>query len=333
MENLVDKLKQATEEIKNRTANEELRKETENIDDIEKSIGNSFEMLDDTISVKNKDAASDDSIIKVENKGTSISLEDGIEMHWCNNTACSPIPGPNQYSIGIATAKLQASPSRDVATDSPDQELRTVRPVRHFECDYGCGNDMFAMTCDFSTMTDAVELVDSGTECKPTNSLLKDSSSMTAPITSNSCHIQTEHIKTRTICVSTSPIYLSSRTADATRIIQKDSSAIRDELMERDAMDSGAGINVNFNDGKEIGQKICCNTVALQTDFEPEQNEPRIINDTEIAESLWLIPSRNRKDVAVGNDDDVIEELEITSAPDNSKLQKEVLPDSDEDDT
>ncbi|VDO43193.1 unnamed protein product [Onchocerca flexuosa] len=199
------RLKQATEEIKNRTANEELRKETENIDDIEKSIGNSFEMLDDTISVKNKDAASDDSIIKVENKGTSISLEDGIEMHWCNNTACSPIPGPNQYSIGIATAKLQASPSRDVATDSPDQELRTVRPVRHFECgtepvltrDYGCGNDMFAMTCDFSTMTDAVELVDSGTECKPTNSLLKDSSSMTAPITSNSCHIQTEHIKTR----------------------------------------------------------------------------------------------------------------------------------------
>ncbi|VDO47999.1 unnamed protein product, partial [Onchocerca flexuosa] len=44
-------------------------------------------------------------------------------------------------------------------------------------------------------------------------------------------------------------------------------------------------------------------------------------------------PSRNRKDVAVGNDDDVIEELEITSAPDNRKLQKEVLPDSDEDDT
>ncbi|VDM95972.1 unnamed protein product, partial [Onchocerca ochengi] len=127
-----------------------------------------------------------------------------------------------------------------------------------------------------------------------------------------------------TISVSTSPIYLLSRTADAARIVQKDSSAICDELMAHDVLDSTTAMDVDFNDRKEIGEKICCNTVALQTDFEPEQSEPRIINDTEIAESLWLIPSRNRKDVAVSTEDDVIEELEIASAPDNNKLQSEI---------
>ncbi|VDM93699.1 unnamed protein product [Onchocerca ochengi] len=200
------RLKQATEEIKNRTAKEELTKKAGDIVGVEKSVANSFEMLNDAVNVKNKDAASDASIIKVENKGIGVSLEDGIEMHWCNNTACSPIPGPDQHSIGVATDKLLVSSlSRDAATDSPHQELTTIRSVRHFECgtepvitrDHGCGSDMFAMMCDFSSMTDAVELVDSGTGCKQIISLLKDSSSMTAPITSSLCHIQTEHIKTR----------------------------------------------------------------------------------------------------------------------------------------
>lgn len=54
---------------------------------------------------------------------------------------------------------------------------------------------MFAVMCDFSSMTDAVEWVDSGSGSKQTISLLKDSSSMTAPITSHSRHIQTERIK------------------------------------------------------------------------------------------------------------------------------------------
>ncbi|MCP9262104.1 KN motif and ankyrin repeat domain-containing protein 2 [Dirofilaria immitis] len=103
--------------------------------------------------------------------------------------------------------------------------------------------------------------------------------------------------------------------------------------MACNVMDAITETDNDFIDENEIRKEICCDSVALQTEFEPEQNEPRIIDDTEIAESLWLIQSRDRKDVAVGNEDDVIEELKITSAPDNNKLQRELIADSDDDDT
>ncbi|MCP9262105.1 BMA-VAB-19, isoform e [Dirofilaria immitis] len=201
------RLKQVTEEIKSRTAKEELGKKRKVVG---KSIGNSYEMFDDVIAekikVENKDAASDALLIEVENKRTSVSLKDRIEMKWCNDIASSPVPGPPQYSIGAATDKsLTFSPFSDATIDSPNQELLNVRPVCHVECgtepiltkDYGCGTYIFAMMCDSSSMTDAIKLVDSGTGCKQTISLLKDSYSMTAPITSQSRHIQTEHIETR----------------------------------------------------------------------------------------------------------------------------------------
>ncbi|KAM3718968.1 KN motif and ankyrin repeat domain-containing protein [Dirofilaria immitis] len=337
------RLKQVTEEIKSRTAKEELGKKRKVVG---KSIGNSYEMFDDVIAekikVENKDAASDALLIEVENKRTSVSLKDRIEMKWCNDIASSPVPGPPQYSIGAATDKsLTFSPFSDATIDSPNQELLNVRPVCHVECgtepiltkDYGCGTYIFAMMCDSSSMTDAIKLVDSGTGCKQTISLLKDSYSMTAPITSQSRHIQTEHIETRTMSVSTSPVYLLDHSANTTEIIQKDSYTICDELMACNVMDAITETDNDFIDENEIRKEICCDSVALQTEFEPEQNEPRIIDDTEIAESLWLIQSRDRKDVAVGNEDDVIEELKITSAPDNNKLQRELIADSDDDDT
>ncbi|EFO19686.2 VAB-19 protein [Loa loa] len=177
-------------------------------------------------------------------------------------------------------------------------------------------------------MTGAIELVDSGTGSKQAVSLLKDSSSMTIPITSHSRLIQTEQIKTRTVCISTSPVNLPSDSA--IQITQKDSYTVCDELMGRDVADAVTEMDIELNNGKEIRQRICCSTVALQTEFEPEQSEPRIIDDTEIAESLWLIPPRDRKDVAVGNEDDVIEVYETS---DSITLCRELMLDSDDDDT
>ncbi|CAG9534883.1 unnamed protein product [Cercopithifilaria johnstoni] len=181
-------------------------------------------------------------------------------------------------------------------------------------------------------MTDTVELVDSGNGSKQTISLLKDSSSMTTPITSHSRYIQTEHIEMRTVCVSTSPEHLNNIT-DTAQAKKKNSYTVCDEFMRRDVVGVITEMDVELNNGKEIARKICCSTVALQTEFEPEQSEPRIIDDTEISESLWLIPPRNRKDVAVGNEDDVVELLEVPEEPDKVKLQEEIILDSDDDDT
>lgn len=67
---------------------------------------------------------------------------------------------------------------------------------------------------------------------------------------------------------------------------------------------------------------------------EAEGSEPRMIDDREITESLWLIPPRDRKDVAVGNEDDVIQRHEIS--PESSistKLERKSTLDSDDDDT
>lgn len=38
------------------------------------------------------------------------------------------------------------------------------------------------------------------------------------------------------------------------------------------------------------------------------------MNDTEIAESLWLMPQRATSDIAVGNDDDVVHPSELLPA-------------------
>lgn len=45
------------------------------------------------------------------------------------------------------------------------------------------------------------------------------------------------------------------------------------------------------------------------TFLEPEPSEPRVLSDSEIAESLWLMPSRDTTDVAVGNDEDTVDDM------------------------
>ncbi|KAL3994910.1 Ankyrin repeats (3 copies) family protein [Acanthocheilonema viteae] len=342
------RLKEATDEMKSKEIGE-LRRKREDTIVVDKNVGGSCEMLNnstiETIQVEKKDAANDALFIEVENKRTSVSLADRIEMHWYEDTTTSTVPEPQRYSIGVITDKLLASsPSRDTIIDSRSDELLTVKlecdtvPVlTNAGIDCGCGSDMFTVMCDFSSMTDAVELVDSGNESKQTISLLKDSFSMTTPITSHSRHIQTEHIKTRTVCVSTSPEHLLNNSAGTAQVIQKDSYTTCDNM------------DAELKNEKEIERKICYSSVALQTDFEPEQNEPRIIDDMEIAESLWLIPPKDRKDVAVGNEDDVIEVFKIPPTPDTEmpptsdnkispeddkiKLQKGMILDSDDDDT
>uniref|UniRef100_A0A1I8EZ70 ANK_REP_REGION domain-containing protein n=1 Tax=Wuchereria bancrofti TaxID=6293 RepID=A0A1I8EZ70_WUCBA len=325
------RLKQATDEVKSKTVGNQRRKEEETVV-VDKSVGGSCEMLHtEKIKEEKKDTGTDALFIKVDDKRTSISPADRVEMHWYKDIASSPVSEPQFYSTEVTTDKLLAS--RGSATDLPSRELLVIGPECHFECstgpmvtnDYGCGSDMFTMMCDFSSMTDAVELADSETGSKQTISLFKDSSSMTTPITSHSRHIQTEQIKTKTVCISTSPIHLLNHNIGTVQVTQKDSYTVCDELMTRDVVDA-----VTEMDVEEIGQRTCYFTVASQTEF--EQSEPRIIDDREIAESLWLIPPRDRKDVAVGNEDDVIEVHEIPQAPDGINHQKEMVLDSDDDD-
>ncbi|VIO93835.1 Uncharacterized protein BM_BM5928 [Brugia malayi] len=327
------RLKEATDEAKSKIVENQRRKEEERVI-VDKSVGDSCEMLyTEKIKEEKKDTGTDALLIEVDDKRTSISSVDRVEMLWYKDIASSPVSEPQFYSTGITTDKLLAS-SRGSATDLPNQELLVIGPECHFECsaeplvtnDYGCGSDMFTMMCDFSSMTDAVELVDSETGSKQSIPLFKDSSSMTTPITSHSRHIQTEQIKTRTVCISTSPMCLLNHNIGTVQVTQKDSYTVCGELMTRDFVDAFTGMDI-----EEIGQRICYTTVASQTEF--EQSEPRVIDDREIAESLWLIPSRDRKDVAVGNEDDVIEVHEIPPpAPDGINHQKEMMLDSDDDD-
>uniref|UniRef100_A0A915Q863 ANK_REP_REGION domain-containing protein n=1 Tax=Setaria digitata TaxID=48799 RepID=A0A915Q863_9BILA len=339
--NLSRRLQEVTDEMKSK-AIEELRKKRKESVLVDKAVGSSFKILADatteTTKVERKETASDPLLVRVDNKRTSVSLSDQVQMHWYNDIAISPVPQPQLYSIGIATDEFPTSYRND-ATNSSSQELLALGSS-HSECyngssitdNYGCGSDAPSVMCDFSSMTDGVELVDSGTGSKQTIPLLRDSSSMTAPVTSHSRPIQTEHIGTRTICVSTSPIHMMNRGDDAPQTIRRDFCTVCDDLMVRKVVDASTEMDFELSDTKE---KLCCSTVALQTEFELEQSEPRIINDTEIAESLWLIPSRDRKDAAVGNEDDIIEVLDITSeSHDNKKnLREELRSDSDDEDT
>uniref|UniRef100_A0A0R3RU07 ANK_REP_REGION domain-containing protein n=1 Tax=Elaeophora elaphi TaxID=1147741 RepID=A0A0R3RU07_9BILA len=282
-------------------------------------------------------------------------------MYWYKDTATSAAPKPQCYSIGITTDK-QSPPPQDITINSRSYELPIFRAECYRKSDTGhvftnagkeqsCGSDAFTVMCDFSSMTDAVELVDSGNGSKQIICSLKDSSSMTTPITSYSRHTQTDHVEMRTVSVFTSPErFLDDSVDGAIKVSKKDSYTICDEFMRRDVLDAITEMeDIELGNEKESSRRKCYSTVALQTEFEPEQSQPRIIDDTEIAESLWLIPPRDRKDVAVGNEDDVIEALEIpstpdgdihsapdddiSSAPDEVKLQKEVIVDSDDDDT
>ncbi|VDK67147.1 unnamed protein product [Litomosoides sigmodontis] len=321
LSDLSNRLKEATDGMKSKEV-EELRMKREERVVVDKSVGGSCEMLDDgtvgTVEVEKKDAASDALHIEVEDKRTGVSLADQIEMHWYTDSATSALPEPQRYSIGVTTD------DKSFASSSPPQNAI----IDSLRMNNGCGSDTFAIMCDFSSMTDAVELVDSGSGSKQTISLLKDSSSMTTPVTSHSRHVQTEHIKmkcrffAKTVCVFTSPEQLlSSSTSTAAPISQRDSYTICDEFPGLDVVDV------------DIDGRLCCSTVAIQTEFEPEQNGPRIIDDAEISESLWLIPLRDKKDVAVGNEDDVVEVPELPTTPDTIKLEEEVILESDNDDT
>ncbi|CAG9534884.1 unnamed protein product [Cercopithifilaria johnstoni] len=135
------RLKEATDEMKSKEVRD-LRRKKEATVAIDKSVGGSCEMLDDstieTMQVEKKDAANDALIIKVEDKRTSVSLADQIEMHWYKDTATSAIPEPQLYSITVTTDKLLASSSpRDTVIDSLSEELLTIRRRCHFECDTG----------------------------------------------------------------------------------------------------------------------------------------------------------------------------------------------------
>lgn len=70
----------------------------------------------------------------------------------------------------------------------------------------------------------------------------------------------------------------------------------------------------------------------------PEQSEPRVLNDSEIAESLWLMPSKDTTDVAVGNEEDVVEPSQLVPLIDPINLdirrEREFLGEnSDDEDT
>ncbi|EFO19687.2 hypothetical protein LOAG_08807 [Loa loa] len=100
------RLKQATDEMNSKSVGELMRK-TKEIVVIDKSVGGSCEILNDTITkwikVEKKDTASDALLIEVDDKRTSISLADQVEMRWYKDIASSPVPEPQLHSIGVTT--------------------------------------------------------------------------------------------------------------------------------------------------------------------------------------------------------------------------------------
>uniref|UniRef100_A0A0N5B147 ANK_REP_REGION domain-containing protein n=1 Tax=Syphacia muris TaxID=451379 RepID=A0A0N5B147_9BILA len=63
-----------------------------------------------------------------------------------------------------------------------------------------------------------------------------------------------------------------------------------------------------------VGNNYDCQSseVETQTDFEYDHLEPRVLSDSEIAESLWLMPSKDTAEAAVGNDDDYAVDIDKT---------------------
>ncbi|VDN01851.1 unnamed protein product [Thelazia callipaeda] len=309
------RLQEATEEIKLRSINE-LNNQREKTLITDRSLYK--------LSAEMSDAAVQTIKLEQNDTGTNISLIDQMGDLF-TDMATSPVPQPRFYSIAISTDdQLLLTSRQDVATDLPDKYLLAPKLSHNNDSyadsvttvDCACGNDFSLAVCDISSATDPIAV--------------KDSFTMTLPIMHHSHSIQTSQINTtllicyyRSLSVCTIPTPMVTRGVDAQQIVKKDSCTTYDDLLTEKSDENLPNMEMNE-------QAVYGNTVASQTEFEPEQSEPRILNDTEIAESLWLLPTKERKDVAVGNED-VIENLMLNDVISQNLQHQVLLLDIDED--
>ncbi|VDK42984.1 unnamed protein product [Anisakis simplex] len=341
---------------------------TARLETAEKSVGQSrpvtLEFGTITDPLHKVDFAGDTFVIENVNKATGLSKLDAVNANWVRDSSCSPPPVIQHHSIAIGTephdSTADYSKLRDASTltildveallavqryQSPKRECVSAECYTEPICTKENGNDAppYLSTNECATITDHC-MLHSTDRCVGNDHSIttSDCASMTTYHDhQNSMHVQTDATPTRSILVGTRTVETFEQGVETDKKTMKDSSTvyedIQPELPATASTSSQTEAITEICDYLPNTSSICSEAVATQTEFEPEPSEPRVLNDSEIAESLWLMPCRDTTDVAVGNDDDIVSE--ITNERSNkysneTAIQSKMIIDSnvDEDD-
>ncbi len=156
-----------------------------------------------------------------------------------------------------------------------------------------------ALVASVGEMTEILELVDvgCGVDAHP-----KMIDSATAPESVESKHsiTQTDGVVQRSVFIATDTLHLTSRAIDCNIVAETRNYGTSTEVFAPQTSD--------FAVQTEVFQGKLMHWIfdgCLRCFVEDEHVQPRVLNDSEIADSLWLMPSRDTVDIAVGPDEPI----------------------------
>ncbi|VDM25475.1 unnamed protein product [Toxocara canis] len=282
-----------------------------------------------TSPIQRVDFAVDALHIESDSKETGISLADLTRLEWIRDSSSSPPPPLHHRSIALGTEStepLVKSQPCDATTltildveallanqriESPKKECTTTACSTEPLITKESGNDAWCTaTQECATLTDSwrPQSVD---RCvgPDTGIVMLDADSMTTPPDQRTWEVQTDAASTRSVLTLTTAAKTVQQGVETEKSEVRDSFTVCDDLfvMASTTTVSTQTEAVTVMCGMDV-VSTCLEATATQTEFEPEPSEPRVLSDSEIAESLWLMPSRDTADVAVGNDEDTVDE-------------------------
>ncbi|VDD97030.1 unnamed protein product [Enterobius vermicularis] len=291
----------------------------------DKKIGNEYApSLDVAIStnpVSYVDFAGDALNTECESKTTSVTYNDRLIYGQVKDSSVSPPMKPLCISFGVATDPLPTSIglTDQNSTKEPDNAEKkcysdAANCTEAMSCkgefdDCACEAHLRAPTKDEGTMTVQRILISraSGT-VKPFK--LKEAAIETDIVNIASSAIQTEACLTKTVALATTSVDVKERGVSPVQdVFTHDASTVCDIV-----------VNVPKPPPKPQSEEAVAQSCSkkhyadatTQSDIEPDHTEPRVLSDSEIAESLWLMPSKDTVETAVGNDDDYAIEMSNT---------------------
>uniref|UniRef100_F1KS99 KN motif and ankyrin repeat domain-containing protein 1 n=1 Tax=Ascaris suum TaxID=6253 RepID=F1KS99_ASCSU len=281
-----------------------------------------------TSPVQKADFASDAPLIEYANKETDVSRSDLMIANWARDASSSPPPPIQCYSVGLGTESFK-SPTKtqlcdattltilDVEallaiqrTETPNKECITIACSTEPLITKENGCYAHAITQECATLTGPWRSQTVSRYVGPDQAIMMlDADSMTVPVDRRTWHMQTDPVSTRSVFTATTVVETVEEGVETVKSDTIDSCTACDDLWHK----SSTATASTQTDAAAISDvdsvSACSQTVATQTEFEPEPSEPRVLSDSEIAESLWLMPSRDTTDVAVGNDEDTVDDM------------------------